>query len=90
MAASVSASMRDAAEGGNRRAELALDMFCRRVRQYIGAYLAEMDGAEALLFSGGIGENSPALRRRVCEGLSWFGVALETEGRVLCMMHTLQ
>ena len=76
----LSGDMRDllnAAEGGNRRAELAVDMFCRRVRQYIGAYLAEMDGAEALLFSGGIGENSPEVRRRICEGLSWFGVALD-------------
>ena len=43
------------AEGGNHRAELAVELFCRRVRHYIGAYLAEMDGAEALLFSGGIG-----------------------------------
>ena len=67
----------DAADGGHHRAELALDMFCRRVRHYIGAYLAEMDGAEALLFSGGIGENAPEVRRRVCAGLSWFGVTLD-------------
>ena len=67
----------DAAKGGNHRAELALDMFCRRIRHYIGAYLAEMDGAEALLFSGGIGENSAEVRRRICAGLSWFGVALD-------------
>ena len=67
----------DAAEDGNHRAALAVDMFCRRVRQYIGAYLAEMDGAEALLFSGGIGENAPAVRRRICDGLSWFGVTLD-------------
>ena len=67
----------DAAEDGNRRAALAVDMFCRRVRHYIGAYLAEMDGAEALLFSGGIGENAPAVRRRICDGLSWFGVTLD-------------
>lgn len=66
-----------AAEGGNRRAELAVDMFCRRVRHYIGAYLAEMDGAEAVLFSGGIGENAPEVRRRICDGLSWFGVVLD-------------
>ena len=67
----------DAAKGGNHRAELALDMFCRRIRHYIGAYLAEMDGAEALLFSGGIGENAAEVRRRICAGLSWFGVALD-------------
>ena len=72
--------MRDllaAADGGHHRAELAVDMFCNRVRHYIGAYLAEMDGAEALLFSGGIGENAPEVRRRVCAGLSWFGVTLD-------------
>ena len=69
--------LRAAAEGGNRRAELAVEMFCRRVRHYIGAYLAELDGAEAVLFSGGIGENSPEVRRRICDGLSWFGVTLD-------------
>ena len=65
------------AEGGNHRAELAVELFCRRVRHYIGAYLAEMDGAEALLFSGGIGENAPEVRRRICQGLSWCGVVLD-------------
>lgn len=67
----------DAAERGHHRAALAVDMFCRRVRHYIGAYLAEMDGAEALLFSGGIGENAVAVRRLICDGLSWFGVILD-------------
>ena len=67
----------DAAKGGNHRAELAIELFCRRVRHYIGAYVAEMDGAEALLFSGGIGENAPEVRRRICAGLSWFGVTLD-------------
>lgn len=66
-----------ATEDGHHRAALAVDMFCRRVRHYIGAYLAEMDGADALLFSGGIGENAPEVRRRICGGLSWFGVALD-------------
>ena len=65
------------AEGGNHRAELAVELFCRRVRHYIGAYLAEMDGAEALVFSGGIGENAPEVRRRICQGLSWCGVVLD-------------
>lgn len=69
----------DAAQGGNHRAELAIELFCRRVRHYIGAYVAEMDGAEALLFSGGIGENAPEVRRRICAGLSWFGVTLDDE-----------
>jgi acetate kinase len=69
--------LRAAAEDGNRRADLAIELFCRRVRHYIGAYLAEMDGAEALVFSGGIGENAPEVRRRICQGLSWCGVVLD-------------
>ena len=64
-------------EHGDRRATLALDIFVRRVRHYIGAYLAELDGAEAIVFSAGIGENSPQVRRRVCQGLDWLGIELD-------------
>lgn len=66
-------------ENKNRRASLSIDMFCRRVKHYIGAYLAEMGGADAIVFSGGIGENSPEIRRRVCDGLDWLGLALDKE-----------
>ncbi len=65
------------AEHGDRRAALAIEIFCRRVRHYIGAYLAEMGGAEALVFSAGIGENAPAIRRRICAGLGWLGLVLD-------------
>ncbi len=64
-------------EHGDRRATLALDIFVRRVKHYIGAYLAELDGAEAIVFSAGIGENSPQVRRRVCQGLDWLGIELD-------------
>ena len=64
-------------EHGDRRATLAIDLFVRRVRHYIGAYLAELGGAEAIVFSGGIGENSPGIRRRVCHGLDWLGIDLD-------------
>jgi acetate kinase len=64
-------------EHGDRRARLAIDIFCRRVRKYIGSYLAASDGADALVFTGGIGENSAEIRRRICDGLGWMGVHLE-------------
>ena len=64
-------------EHGDRRAALAIDLFVRRVRHYIGAYLAELGGAEAIVFSGGIGENSPGIRRRICHGLDWLGIDLD-------------
>ena len=61
-------------EHQDRRAKLAIDMFCHRVKKYLGAYLAEMGGADALIFTGGIGENSPSVRRRICSGLEWLGI----------------
>lgn len=65
------------AENGDRRARLAIDIFCYRARKYIGAYLAAMNGADALILSGGIGENSPEVRRRICAGLEWMGIELD-------------
>lgn len=64
-------------ESGDRRAGLAVEIFCYRVRKYIGAYLAALGGADALVFTGGIGENSAEVRARVCEGLGWMGVELD-------------
>ena len=62
---------------GDPRALLAVEMFCYRVRKYIGSYLAAMDGADAVVFTGGIGENSPEIRSRVCQGLGWMGLYLD-------------
>lgn len=67
------------AEHGDRRARLAIEIFCYRVRKYIGAYLAALDGADAIVFAGGIGENASAVRARICEGMEWLGVALDPE-----------
>ncbi|MEX2191512.1 MAG: acetate kinase, partial [Bacteroidota bacterium] len=61
-------------EHQDRRAKLAIDLFCGRIRKYIGAYLAEMGGAKAIVFTGGIGENSPVIRQRVLEGLGFLGL----------------
>jgi len=73
------------AEHGDRRARLAIDMFCRRVTRYLGAYLAEMGGAEAVVFSGGIGENAAEVRRRACRGLEWLGLVLDEERNARCV-----
>ena len=67
-----------AAEGKpDSRAALALDMFCYRVRKYIGAYLAVLGGADGIVFGGGIGERSAVIRARICEGMDWCGLRLD-------------
>lgn len=57
---------------------LAVEMFAYRARQYIGAYLASLGGAEAVVFTGGIGENSGRVRSMICQGLEWAGLSLDT------------
>jgi acetate kinase len=61
----------------DRRVQLAIEVFCYRARKYIGAFLACMGGADAVIFTGGIGENSPAIRQRICQGLEWAGLKLD-------------
>lgn len=65
------------AHSGNERAALARDVFVESVRHYIGAYLVALGGLDALVFTGGIGERSPEIRERVCEGLAFLGIQLE-------------
>jgi acetate kinase len=69
----------DAEAGGDERAALAVDMFCYRVRKYVGAYLAGLGGANAVIFGGGIGENAPLVRARICAGMGWCGLTLDEE-----------
>lgn len=69
----------EAEESGDRRAKLAIDIFCYRVRKYIGAYLAAMNGTDAIIFGGGIGENSPKIRELICKELNWLGVEIDSE-----------
>lgn len=64
-------------EHDDRRAKLAIAVFCYRVRKYLGAYLAALGGADAVVFAGGIGENAPAIRRQIVEGMEWFGLHLD-------------
>ena len=68
----------EAAENNDRRAKLAIEIFCYRAAKYIGSYLAAMNGADAIVFTGGIGENSPEVRRLICEKLAWMGTEIET------------
>lgn len=69
----------NAAAGGCDKAELALQMFAYRIQKYIGAYMAVVPGLTALVFTGGIGENSAPVRQRICEGLDHLGVKLDLE-----------
>jgi acetate kinase len=69
----------EAEEHDDRRAHLAIEIFCYRVKKYIGAYLAVMGGADAIVFTGGIGENSAEVRVRCCQGMEWSGLKLDGE-----------
>ena len=74
----VSSDFRDlyaAADEGNVRARLAIDVFAYSVKKYIGAYAAAMGGVDAIVFTAGVGENNPALRSQIVEGLAYMGVA---------------
>lgn len=67
----------DAIARGSARAKLALDVYVRAIRHYLGAFLLELGGLDVLTFSGGIGENSPEIRQAVCENLGEFGIVLD-------------
>ncbi|HZI47877.1 MAG TPA: acetate kinase [Pyrinomonadaceae bacterium] len=69
----------EAHEHDDRRARLAIEIFCYRARKYVGSYLAAMNGAEAIVFTGGIGENSAEIRAGICGELTWLGVELDPE-----------
>ncbi|HUX46905.1 MAG TPA: acetate kinase [Desulfosporosinus sp.] len=78
----ISSDFRDievAAEQGNQRAQLALDIFEHDVKQYIGAYAAVMGGADALIFTAGVGENAPNMRATICKNMGYLGIHLDIE-----------
>ena len=71
-------NVREQAQAGDQNAALARSVFIERIRKYLGAYLVKLNGElDALVFTGGIGENDPGLREAVCEGLSSFGLAVD-------------
>ena len=67
----------ESAGQGNPRAQLAIDVFCYRIRKYIGAYFAALNGADAVVFTAGIGENAPAIRAQACESLDALGIRID-------------
>lgn len=72
-------TLQKAAADGNERAQLAMDMFAYRVRKYLGAYLAVLDGCDAVIFTGGIGEHQAGIRAAICGGLGHLGIELDSE-----------
>lgn len=78
----VSSDMRDvegAANEGNERAILALDIYVNRIQKYIGQYIATMNGVDGIVFTAGVGENSAYMRDRIIKGISWFGIELDSK-----------
>jgi acetate kinase len=71
--------LEEAQENNDRRARLAIEIFCYRIRKYIGSYLAALGGADAIVFTGGIGENAPEIRTRIARGLEWLGLQLDAQ-----------
>jgi len=78
----VSSDFRDieaAKDEGNERAKLALEVFCYRVKKYIGAYIAALGGIDVIVFTAGVGENGPYTRKECCRGLEFLGIKLDDE-----------
>ena len=73
----LSADVRDLLASDDPRARLAVAMFCYRARKYVGAYLAALGGADAVVFTGGIGEHVPEVRAEICRGMGWCGLAVD-------------
>ena len=76
----VSSDFRDltaAADSGNKRARLALDMFAYQVKKYIGAYAAAMGGVDAVVFTAGVGENDDVTRKEIVSGLEFMGIKID-------------
>ncbi len=71
--------LEEAREHQDRRANLAINIFAQRTKKYLGAYLAEMNGADAIVFTGGIGENAAVIRQRICTGLDRLGVVIDDQ-----------
>ncbi|HET6764258.1 MAG TPA: acetate kinase [Longimicrobiaceae bacterium] len=67
----------EADEHDDRRARLAVEIFCYRARKYVGSYLAALGGADAIVFAGGIGENAPRVRAKILQGMEWAGIQVD-------------
>lgn len=72
------------AESGDLQAQLAIDLYCYRIKKYIGAYFAVLGHVDALIFTGGIGENAALIRQRSCEDLNGLGIILDDQKNASC------
>ena len=78
----VSSDFRDltaAADNGNKRAKLALDMFSYACKKYVGSYAAAMNGVDCIVFTAGVGENTPCVREAICENMQYLGLEIDKE-----------
>jgi acetate kinase len=75
----MSADMKTLLDSDENDARLAVELYCYRARKYIGAYLAVLGGADAILFGGGVGENAPEVRERILDGMQWCGIVIDKE-----------
>ena len=75
-------NVRDDYASGDERAVLTLNMVCYRIKQYIGSYAASLGGIDAVCFTGGIGENSSLVREKVCEGLAFMGIDIDSNKNI--------
>jgi acetate kinase len=75
----LSGDMRTLLESEDPGARLAVDLYCYRVKKYIGAYMAALNGADAVLFGGGVGENAPLIRSKILENMEWCGITLDQD-----------
>ena len=83
----VSSDFRDleeAANNGNERAQLALDTFCYKVKKYIGAYAAALNGADAIVFTAGVGENDREVRRDILKDMEYMGIVADFDYNMTC------
>lgn len=82
--------LRKAAAEGNKRAELAGDIQRYQIKKYIGSYAAAMGGLDAVIFTGGIGENSAPLREKVCRHMQFLGIELDTDKNIICNSQEME
>lgn len=73
----ISADIRELLSAANDRARLAVDLYCYRARKYVGSYLPVLNGVDAIIFGGGVGENAAAVREKILEGMEWCGIELD-------------
>ncbi len=83
-------NLKELADKGSERAKLAIDIFCYRIKKYIGAYTAVLDTVDALVFTGGIGEHAVHLRQQICSGLTQIGAQIDKDANLAAIEKEAQ